>query len=318
MFDKYMGGQPIAVSILKKAINENKISHAYLIDTNNYEGSYDLVMTFVKSILCPNNHLTLDDSKKCDICKRIDDGNYMELKIIEPDGTWIKKEQLQNLQDDFSKKGIEGSKRIYIIKESDKMNTQAANSILKFLEEPSDNIIAILMTNNVSKLLDTIVSRCQLIRLHGNDKEKMTTIEKFANLVTSNTSDIDNFLQDEKNVEFIRNVMNFIKEYENRKVSTIVNIKKIWHNYFNNKSSVDMAVDLLINFYYDVLLTLVGKSVLFYDDYVDDVKYVSGFNTVSTTLHKLEVLMAAKNDLKYNLNLNLFIDKLIIDMEGDK
>ena len=56
--------------------------------------------------------------------------------------------------------------RIYIIKDCDKMNKQASNSLLKFLEEPVPGIIAILMTNHIGKLLDTIISRCQLIRLH--------------------------------------------------------------------------------------------------------------------------------------------------------
>ena len=101
-------------------------------------------------------------------------------------------------------------KRIYIIKECDKMNLQTANSILKFLEEPADNIIAILMTNNISKLLETIVSRCQLIRLNNTKSTLGNTMEKFANLILSETVDKQNFIQDEKNIEFIENLIKYL------------------------------------------------------------------------------------------------------------
>ena len=98
----------------------------------------------------------------------INDKCYPEIKIINPDGLWIKKEQLDEIQKEFSTKAVFGTKKIYIINEADKMNSSAANSILKFLEEPVPNIIAILVTNNIYQLLDTIISRCQVISLRKN------------------------------------------------------------------------------------------------------------------------------------------------------
>lgn len=73
-----------------------------------------------------------------------------------------------DLQSEFSKKSIEGSKKVYIIKSADKMNIQTANSILKFLEEPIDEIIAILVVDNINLMLPTIISRCQVIKLNKN------------------------------------------------------------------------------------------------------------------------------------------------------
>ena len=62
---------------------------------------------------------------------------------------WIKKEQLLELQEEFMTKGLLTSKKIYIITDATKLNTSSANSILKFLEEPADNIIAILLADNI-------------------------------------------------------------------------------------------------------------------------------------------------------------------------
>ena len=98
----------------------------------------DIVLSFVKSIVCLEYN---DENNAIKVCKRIDEGNYLDVMVIEPDGLWIKKNQIIDLQNEFSKKAVEGRKKIYIIKSADKMNVQTANSILKFLEEPVDDII---------------------------------------------------------------------------------------------------------------------------------------------------------------------------------
>ena len=162
MLDIYKDGQAIAYNTMMNAINNNKISHAYLFDSNGNPDVMDIVLSFVKSIVCLEYN---DENNAIKVCKRIDEGNYLDVMVIEPDGLWIKKNQIIDLQNEFSKKAVEGRKKIYIIKSADKMNVQTANSILKFLEEPEDNIVAILVSDNVHQLLDTIVSRCQLISL---------------------------------------------------------------------------------------------------------------------------------------------------------
>ena len=124
-----------------------------------------IVMAFIKTVLCNN----LSSSEANSLCKRIDDGNYPEIRVIEPDGMLIKKQQILDLQQDFSTMAVEGNKRIYIIRDTDKMRSETANSMLKFLEEPDNDIIAILMTNNYNNLLSTIISRCQVIRLNNDN-----------------------------------------------------------------------------------------------------------------------------------------------------
>lgn len=300
MLDDYLDIQPVAVKIFKKAIDENKISHAYLIDTNNYSKSFELILCFVKMILCPNSHLS--NSKQCSICHQIDSGNYLELKIIEPDGMWIKKEQLAELQDSFSTKAISGTKRVYIIKDCDKMNSHAANSILKFLEEPVSDIIAILMTNNISNLLETIVSRCQLIKLNND-------IDRYDNT-------LDKLFIDKENIDIINNILNFIDELNNKKLECIINAKKIWHNYFNNTKLVEQALDFITKYYYDLLLVKNEELPCYFVDYVEHINRISELNTIEEILKKLDILTNACSNLKFNLNLNLFIDKLIIDMVG--
>lgn len=315
MLDDFRDGQPIAVSIFEKAIKDDKLSHAYLIDVNNYSRAFDLVLSFVKSIICSD---LSDNDEISNICKRIDDGNYTELKIIESDGNWIKKEQMTNLQDEFSLKGIEGKKRIYIIKDCEKMNIQTSNSILKFLEEPEDNIIAILMCNNISQLLDTIISRCQFIRLFSDKRKNDSTINNLCDMYCSSIVDREKFLNDDKYNNIINNFISFVKLFESKGTSIIVDIKKYSNELFDDREIVDIVLDLWINMYYDVLLAMNNREICFFVDYEDYVNEIVSLNTVSCILNKLEVLIDAKSSFKYNLNINLFIDKLIIDLVGEK
>ena len=92
--------------------------------------------------------------------------------IIEPDGMSIKKNQLQELQDQFSMKPVYSKYNSYVIMNAELMNASSANSILKFLEEPTDHIIGFLVTNNKEKMLDTIISRCQNLKFIYDDKSK--------------------------------------------------------------------------------------------------------------------------------------------------
>ena len=169
MIDEYIDEQKIITTVLKNAVEKNKISHAYLFETNGYQNKDDFVLAFIKYLLCPHNYSNNKNCVNCTQCELIQKGIFSEVKHIYPDGMWIKKEQLEELQQNFSETSVESNKRIYVIHNADRLNTASANSILKFLEEPEDNIIAILMTDNIHQLLDTIISRCQIISFAKNN-----------------------------------------------------------------------------------------------------------------------------------------------------
>lgn len=147
--------------MINSIVSLNKISHAYMIEIDDYDKDFNCILDFVKLILSSN-----DNSN--DIESLVDSGNYPDLKIIEPDGNIIKKQQVIKLQEDFRNKSFLNNKMIYIIKEAEKLNDSSANTILKFLEEPEDDIVAILVTSNRYKVIETILSRCQVLSLQDN------------------------------------------------------------------------------------------------------------------------------------------------------
>lgn len=308
--------QKVAYNIIRYSIKNNKISHAYLVNTNNYSFSWEFVMEMVKSFLCVN-HLKEGNCLECDLCRRISEDNYPELKIIEADGMWIKKNQIIDLQSDFNKIALEGNKRVYVIKDAEKMNQTTSNSILKFLEEPSNEIIAILVTSNLNLLLPTIVSRCQLINLNNRTRNNNNSFENFAYICVDSQLEFESFVSDEKNKELFNNIIDFIKFYENNDIDTLIYSKEIWHSKFKDRIEIVKVLDLIINFYYDMLLYKLNGNIIFFNDYINLIELLSKKNSIDDIIRKINASIDSRDKIKYNVNLNLFFDKYIIMLGGN-
>ena len=240
MLEDYSNEQQISFKIIKNQLIKKNISHAYIVETNGYYKGFDFVLAFVKSLLCPKNNISKSNCGDCTQCNRIDNNNYAELEIIEPDGLWIKKEQLDNLQKKFSSKSIEGTKMVYIINHADRLNEVSANSILKFLEEPEPGIIAILVVENRFNLLDTIVSRCQIIKLINSKHSLKNEIENICYYLFNNQNDIDNFIKTNEESSIIDNAINFIKLYEEEKIGMILKENKYCEAILKDKNLFDI------------------------------------------------------------------------------
>lgn len=156
-----------------KQYEKNMLSHAFLIETNNIDKCLEEVKEIVKIINKTKESNNID--------KLIDLNNLPSLVIIEPDGMFIKKGQLEELESKFSTKPVFSKYNTYIILNADKMNDSSANTILKFLEEPESNIIGFLLVNNKENVLPTIKSRCEIV--HVDYKEDKITDEDKEELV---------------------------------------------------------------------------------------------------------------------------------------
>lgn len=313
MLDDFKDSQFIAYSLLSNAIRNNKLSHAYLIDANHYEAAFDFVLSFVKSIICGDNH----NDSECILCQRIQNNNYPELKIIESDSSVIKKEQLLELQSDFSRSSIEGNYRIYIIKDCDKMNKQAANCLLKFLEEPVPGIIAILLTNNFNKILSTIISRCQIIRLNNIvSLNSNSTLENFALVCCDNKNDFLIFLNDKSKVELINFVISFLDYFEENGLDTLLYMKNLWYNKISTREDTSLAMLLIIYFYYDLLKYKLNNNKYFFCDKIEFIDKCANMNSIDSILYKIGVINYGYEMINYNLNMNLLLDDIVIRL-GD-
>lgn len=156
MLEKYKNDYKEFYSIIKNAINTSKVSHAYMFEIDD-----NLDIEEFEKDICK----ILINSEDEDINILIDNDNYPNIKKVQADGLWIKKEQIQEVQADFKKESYDNNLKIYIIEDASKLNKSSGNTLLKFLEEPEKNIVAILLTKNKYSVIKTIMSRCINISL---------------------------------------------------------------------------------------------------------------------------------------------------------
>ena len=317
MLDEYKQEQPIIYQTLLNAIKKNTVTHAYLIELNGYSKGLDFALSFAKYLLCPNHYTNVEKCNGCNQCKVIDDGNFLEIKIIHPEGQWIKKEQLEELQQEFNRKALVGNQKIYIIDGADKLNTSSANSILKFLEEPVVGITAILLVDNAYQVMNTIVSRCQVLSLKKENKLKEENIDTKTLLAYSsfhNQEDIDNFLNNGDTEDKIASMVEYINFFEKYGYQAIIYKNNPFLEKLNDKYMFFVVFQWFILYYKDVLNHLLGKRLELFQEYVDDIHKVTESNSTLIICKKLEILLELSEKIKFNVNATMLMDKLVRDL----
>lgn len=287
MLEVYKDKQPLFYDEVKNSITNNKISHAYMLETNNYILKDDLILSFIKTLFCQNHNLGQSNCLDCNICHLIDNNSLSDFKIIEPDGAWIKKDQILGIKEAFKTTSFENRPRIYWIKGADKLNKQAANSLLKFLEEPEGNIIAILEVDNRYKVLETIRSRCQIYSFVNHEKSKEI-----------------------ENIELLTEI---IKTLENKKEKAIAYLPiTLDNNYYNKDFWKSLFLDM-INIYESAIRK---QNNLNFSNYGDILELIISKNSISGLINKVSVLFEMVNNLNYNLNMTMMIDQFVIKFNG--
>ena len=262
MLEEYKKTQPVAYKIIMNEINNKKYSHAYILESNGYHDPMSFAKKMAKALFC----IDTDNEK---IIELIDSNNFPELKIIDPEGLIIKKEDIEELQYEFSKKPVYSDKKIYIINNANRLNSSSANALLKFLEEPNQDIVAILITKNVYEMIETIVSRCQIISLKEDivDLQKMNIKERILFTLNKSEEELKLVFENENIEEYILKVINFIKYYEKHKNDSFIYVNKIWFEYFKTKESFDIAYQIMLLYYTDVLrLSCKNEVNIFFEE----------------------------------------------------
>ncbi|MFV0558071.1 MAG: DNA polymerase III subunit delta' [Enterococcus sp.] len=154
--------QPLVFSQIKRSVEHGRLAHAYLFEGDQGTGKQQLGDWLTKRLFCTQVQQG-EPCQVCNNCLRIASHEHPNVHIVSPDGQTIKVDQIRQLQTEFSKSGFESRQQVFILRDAEKMNASAANSLLKFLEEPQGRFLAILETESLGRILPTIQSRCQII-----------------------------------------------------------------------------------------------------------------------------------------------------------
>lgn len=157
-------GHKANIDLLKNSLRSGRVANAYLFAGPPDVGKEFVAVSFAKALNCLDLTDEYEACGVCNSCKKIDSGNHPDVRKVSPDGAWLKIDQIRGLQKQISYKPMEGRRKVYIILEVERMTRETANAFLKTLEEPPGTSTLIMVTTNMSALLPTIRSRCQILK----------------------------------------------------------------------------------------------------------------------------------------------------------
>ena len=159
VFDRIVG-QERAVEVLRRAVA--RPVHAYLLAGPAGSGLEDVARALAASLLCPNG-----GDGTCSVCRRVLLGRHPDAVEVEPEGTFLLREQAADIVDAAVRSPFETDRKVIILFEAERMNETAENKLLKTFEEPPATTVFVLVTAAPDELLPTVLSRCQRIDLHA-------------------------------------------------------------------------------------------------------------------------------------------------------
>jgi|SRR5690625_1144167 len=318
--------QPLAGRIITNSIKRDRISHAYLIQGERGAGKEAIATLIAKGLFCTDKQ-DIEPCHTCNMCKRIDSGNHPDVHWIVPEGQSIKIDQIRKLQKEFTYSGLESNKKAYIIKAADTLTPNAANRILKFLEEPSRQTIAIMLTENSSAIIPTIRSRCQVIDLQPlnpkNFQKKLTEQgmpETQAILMSALTNSLDDALAwnaDDWFATASKLVVQLVETLVKNAEDAYLFIHRSWMPHFKERREQEQGLDLMLLAWKDILYYHIGNEeqlVFFKKDSELLQKCLLSFSQESV-IAILQVILQAKRKLKQNVHPALVMEQLTLQLK---
>ena len=318
--------QPIVLKMMKNSLLKNRLAHAYLLEGMRGTGKKDTALLVAKTYLC---EAPMDGYKPCESCancRRITSGNHPDVHMIVPDGLSIKKQQIKDLQEEFTKKGVESARKVYILVDADKMSVSASNSLLKFLEEPNLQTLAFLLTDQPQRILPTIQSRCQMLTFKPLPPKAMADVlagkgvnRKDALLLAQMTNNVDEALRlnvDEWFAQAQKIVLKLYEVLKKNPLEAMVSLQGDWHQHFKEKEQIDRGLDLLLLICKDLLYIQLGKpEQAVYQKEFERLKQFALKEPGRLIAEQMAAILDAKRKLQANMNPQLLMEQLVLKLQ---
>lgn len=302
--------------VFKHGLENNNLSHAYLLNGPTSIPLLDIAIYLAKSLVCTNPSPLACD--KCLECSRIDNRANIDFYIFDGSQGSIKKEQMLDLEKAFSVTSNElSNKLIYIIHLAEKMTIEAINSILKFLEEPKSNVFAIITTNQIDRVLPTIISRAQTINLKLVSTQKVLSecddlgidrLDSELLVIKYNSATlIANQVSDKTYLKVKECLLSVIDAYINSLEQGVVTSNVLINSLLKDKIEYGFYLQLLQTFIKDIVNYTYGNQIVL-NSYLE--KIIALSNNIKNPLNAFNIINQAINQIDLNVNIGLINDHI--------
>ncbi|MFV9511751.1 DNA polymerase III subunit delta' [Tepidibacillus sp. LV47] len=319
-FDQIIGQQKVAEQ-LKRTIQNNRVAHAYIFVGQEGVGKTKMALEFAKALNCEKGNG--DACDHCLHCRRIDHFNHPDVILVKPEKQTITMEQIRQLQHQFHYKAMNSKRKIYIIEQAETLTTVAANSLLKFIEEPHSAVTILFLVENLHMVLPTIRSRCQvfyfsslkpmdivnLLKRDGYSEQELL----LAAHLTNDVKEVEELVKSEWFAQMKSLMIQWIKEIFSKSFQALLSIQEKLLKNDQIKEQLPRFLDLLLIWYHDILNIRLDRhhSVIF-QDHLEVLNQYAMNLSESQLLGYIEQILETKRKIASHVHPQLALEQLVI------
>ena len=319
-------GHKDILKYISSAVENNRVSHAYILNGERGSGKRMLANLFATTLLCESGNS--EPCGKCHSCRQAESGNHPDIiRVTHEKPNSISVDDIRTqVNNTVDIKPYQGPYKVYIIPQADLMTPQAQNAILKTIEEPPAYAVFLLLTENAEMLLPTINSRCVMLKLRNI---KDTLIRKYlmenleipdykADMCTAfaqgNVGRAIMLANSEHFNEIREEAVQLLKHIHDMELSEIVAAVQ---NISVYKLEITDYLDIIMIWYRDVLLYKATKEIdkVVFKDQLQSIKEQARKSSYEGIELILESLEKAKARLKANVNFDLVMELLFLTIK---
>lgn len=309
-------------NILRRALTNQRVAHAYLFEGPDGVGKRLVALALARALLCETGQGCGD----CSPCRKIDHNNHPDIHLLDADGATIKIDQVRALQQQLSLRPLEGEYRICLIDGAEQLNPAAGNALLKTLEEPQPNTVIILLSCQPEALLTTIRSRCQRLPFQRLPKQRLTEIlanrlelqeTEAAVLAALSDGSFKKALGQNKEL-YLERRRDLLRSLLALSAGSTIPLFKLAEELAADKEHLVEILEIFQAFYRDLLLLKHGRpeQELVNLDLKETLYRQLDRETTQALLKKLEALEAGRYYLQRNVNRQLAMEIMLMRMNA--
>lgn len=310
-------------NLMEAFLKKKRVSHAYLFEGPRGTGKKELALWTASALMCLQPIEEVFPCGECLNCRRIREDRHPDVVHVKAEGNTIKVDQIRFLKSEFSKSGMESAQKVFLIEDAEKMTVGAANSLLKFLEDPAGDVHAFLLTEAKNRLLPTILSRCQVVHFQsGPTKNRVSELvrkgvpENRASLFVQLTNDNQTALEwneDEWYQTIMPHVWRWFSQIQKKDPLAFVYVQTELMIYLKEKPFQHQFFDILVLFYRELLFSHYGLSEEdVFPEYKKEIEKIAKNQTGSSIAHSLSLVLEQKRKLDNNVAIQGLLEQFVL------
>jgi DNA polymerase-3 subunit delta' len=315
-------GQERIIRLLQRALAQNFLPHAFLFTGIEGIGKHLTAFTLAKAVNCQNRSGG-DCCNQCVSCRKAESGNHPDINLIESEGPFIKIEQIRALKHRMRFSPLEGRVRVTVIRKAQNLKIEAANALLKILEEPPHYNLIIVTANETAALLPTIVSRClhlpfqplatpdisaYLCRTRGVSPERAAVVAPLSGGSLTRAA----AMLDEEQLERRRWLLETVADIHTSRIADLMDAVKGWQG---GNAELKQDLEWLQTWIRDLLvhqLETADRVGLLNSDCGDTLAAMADLFRPEHLLQMFDLVCTIQGAIRYNVNKRLSLETLLI------